>query len=261
MPRLALMLAALAAAPAFAQQDFDAVLLNDSPSEFRGRAGAALYVAPEYRGAADKRTLLLPLAEFQWGSGWFAGTGNGVGYDFGRGTGLHWGVRGSIDWGRKESRSPALRGMGDIDPHPEVGVFMSTALERGLPGLQLHASVRAGAGGSGLVGDLGAGWTFDLAPGLKLRAHAAATLANSAYMQDYFGVTAAQSASSGYGTYSAQGGVRDVRAGGTLLWAIDRRLLLSASLTATSLRSDAAESPLTRDTSGLTALVGVTYGF
>lgn len=265
MTRLALMLAALPAAllaaPAFAQQDFDAVRLSDSPSEFRARAGGALFSAPAYRGSDERRTVLLPVADFQWGSGWFAGTGNGVGYDFGRGTGLHWGVRGSIDWGRRESRSSALRGMGDIDAHPEAGVFLSTALDRGLPGLQLHASLRAGAGGSGLVGDLGVGWSFDLAPGVRLRASAAATLANSSYMQDFFGVTAAQSATSGYAPYSASGGVRDVRAGGTLIWALDRRLAMAASLTASSLRGDAAQSPLTRDTSGLTAFVGATYAF
>jgi MipA family protein len=249
--------ACLLAAPALAQFEYDAVNLEGSEMN-RLRVGGALYVGPRYLGSDERRAALLPVADYRWGDGWFAGTGNGIGYDFSHQRGTRLGVRATLDFGRRESRSDALRGMGDINPHPEIGAYFNQAL---VQGLTLTTSVRFGAGGSGLLGDIGLGWGTDLGSGVLLRLAALATLANHSYMQDFFGVSAEQAAASGYPETRASAGVRDVRATATMLYGVTPDWLLSGTLIVRSLRGDAASSPLTRRASDASALVSLSYRF
>jgi len=247
----------LLAAPAFAQFEYDAVNLDGGEAN-RLRVGGALYIGPRYLGSDERRAAVLPVVDYRWGGGWFAGTGNGIGYDFSRSRDTRFGVRATVDFGRRESRSDALRGMGDINPHPEIGVYYNQAL---VQGLTLTTSVRFGAGGTGLLGDIGLGWGTDLGSGVLLRVAALATLANGSYMQDFFGVTAEQAAASGYPETRASSGVRDVRGSATLLYGITPDWLLSGTLIVRSLRGDAAASALTRRASDASALVSLSYRF
>ncbi len=239
-------------------QDFDSVRLGGAPRE-GGRVGGVLVNGPAYKGSDERKTGLLPLVEYRWANGFFAGVGSGLGYEFLRGEGTVAGVRLTPDMGRKESRADALRGMGDIGVKPEIGLYLNHAFAPF--GVGVSSSVRYGAGGDGLLADLGVGWGMPLAPTVRLRLGAAVTLANSAYMQKFFGVTAEQSVTSGYAVTEASAGVRDTRLSVGVLWAINPKLAMTAGLTATQLASDAANSPLTRQRSGLSAASTLTYAF
>lgn len=125
--------------------------------------------------------------------------------------GFNYGVRLTADFGRSESRSSALSGMGDIDARPEVGGFVNYALGRQMV---ITSSLRYGAANNrhGLLADVGAVYAIELTPQWRLSLGAAATYANADYMQCYFGVDALQASRTGYAAYSARAGIRDVRA-------------------------------------------------
>ena len=78
-------------------------------------------------------------------------------------------------------------------------------------------------------------WVFSAGPGI--------TLMNSQYAQTYYGVSAAQSASSGYAAYQASAGVNALRFGAGAEYELTREWRLGARLSASKLQGDAANSP------------------
>ncbi len=253
--------AALLLAPSAFAQAFDTVRLYGaaSPTD-RGTVGGALISGRQYQGSDERRTLLLPLLDYQWRSGWFAGTTNGLGYNFSRQPGIDYGVRLTADLGRKESRSSALRGLGDIDIRPEIGGFFNYAIT---PSFALTSSLRYGSteDRDGAVLDLGAAYSVPLAPQWRLGLGVGASVANASYMQSYFGVTSAQYAQSGYAPYSAGAGIRDVKASAVVTYAINQRWAVSTALSASSLQGDAKDSPITRKRNSVSGVVSLAYGF
>jgi MipA family protein len=250
----------LAPAAGFAQA-FDTVrLYGAAPGQDGGTTGAALVAGTEYRGSDQRRTLLVPVLDYQWANGWFAGVTNGVGVNLASNPQWQYGLRVVLDLGRSESRSKALRGMGDIDTKAEASAFANYATAAGM---FLSSSVRYGSGndGKGLVVDLGAGHGSMLAPQWRLGLGVGLTLANAEHMQAYFGVTPTQARNSGYRAYNAGAGVRDVRANVALTHLFNRRLSATLALSASGLQGDAKDSPLTRQASTVSGVLGLGYAF
>ena len=257
----AFVVSALALAPTAFAQAFDVVrLYGASRPGDGGMVGAVAIAGRKYQGSDERRILLVPLLDYQWKNGWFAGTTNGVGYNFSRRPDMDYGVRLTADLGRSESRSAALRGLGNVDARPEIGAFYNYALS---PSLALTSSLRYGSGNdkNGMVLDVGAAYSMLLAPQWRLGLGVSATVANANYMQTYFGVTPAQSARSGYAPYTAGAGLRDVRASAALTYSVTPRIAITTALSASSLQGDAKDSPITRKRSTATGLVSAFYAF
>ena len=249
------------AAPAASAQAFDAVrLYGAAPGKDGGRVGVALLAGTEYPGSDERRTLALPVLDYQWANGWFAGTTNGIGYNFSNSESMQYGLRLTADLGRKESRSSALRGMGDVDTKAEFGGFFNYPLT---PEFSLTSSLRygAGQGGKGLVVDLGGAYSTQIAAQWRLGVGAGVSVANAEYMQSFFGVTSAQAAASGYGAYAPAAGVRDGRVNFALTYMASPRISVTAGVTANTLLGDAENSPLVRQKTGVTGLLAATYAF
>ena len=116
----------LLASPAVLAQAFDAVRLYGAAGQDGGTAGAAFIGGNAYPGSDKRRNLILPLLDYEWNNGWFAGTTNGLGYDFAKRPDLlQYGLRLTLDRGRKANLATALNGMGDIDIKPEAGAFFN----------------------------------------------------------------------------------------------------------------------------------------
>lgn len=240
---------------------FDAVRLRGEVNrKSGGSVGAAVIAGHEYQGSDQRRTLVLPVLDYQWASGWFAGVTNGIGYNFSDLPRMQYGLRLTANLGRKEHRASALRGMGDVDPAAEGGAFFNYS---SIQGVSITTSVRYGAGvdNNGLLVDLGAGYSTTIAPKWRLRAGTMITLANAHYMRSFFGVTSAQSAASGYATYLPEAGARDVRASLALTYAFDQKTSLTAAVSASSLLDDARDSPLTRNRTSGSGVVAFAYAF
>ena len=242
-------------------QAFDAVRLYGAAADRDGGTlGLAVVAGHAYMGSDERRTRAYPAIDYRWASGWFAGTTNGVGYNFSRQAGVQYGVRLTADFGRDESRSAVLRGLGDVDARPEIGAFYNL---QPTAHIFLTSSLRygAGQGRDGLLLDLGAGLNAQVAPAWRLGAGVAATWANAAYTQSYFGVDAAQAARSGRGVYTAGAGVRDVRVSVSATYAITPRASATAALSYSRLQGDAARSPIVRDRAGVNGVLAVAYAF
>ncbi|MCZ8294219.1 MAG: MipA/OmpV family protein [Hylemonella sp.] len=247
--------------PFVGAQGFEAVRLAPlPPGQDGGRLGAFFIAGTAYRGSDERRNLLLPAIDYQWSNGWFAGVGNGLGYNASPSPELQYGPRLTVDLGRDEGRSEALRGMGSIDTQPELGVFFNRLWG---PRLAFTSSLRQGAGTQrrGLVLDLGTSYGVPLGMQTRLSLGLGAHWANADYMQDYFGVTPAQSATSGYAVASPGAGWRNVGMNVSLSRRLDKETSVFAGIAFNQLLGDARESALTRRSAALTGVVGLAYAF
>jgi outer membrane scaffolding protein for murein synthesis (MipA/OmpV family) len=242
-----------------AQSDFYRSVTPPNAQE-GGVASAAVLVGREYQGSDESRARVLPNIEYQWSNGLFAGVLNGVGYNGSTQPDMAYGVRVTADFGRKERRSDALRGLGDVDPRPELGAFFNFSPTRGVT---LNSSVRYGSGNErkGLLVDLGAGWSTSLSPHLRFGTTLATTWSNTDYAQAYFGIDAVQAARSGHARFVPGSGFRDVRLGASLIYRVAPAWSLAGSITCSELLGDARRSPIVRDKSALTAVVALGYSF
>lgn len=224
-----------------------------------GRAGIAVLGGYEYLGSDEPRTLALPVLEYNWANGWFAGT-QGVGRQWASGQDLQYGLKLGFDFGREESRSGALRGLGNIDPSAEWGGFVRYALGNGFAA---KTSLRAGSGvdNKGVLWDLGLEYGQALGADWRLGSEVSATYADANYLQSFFGVTPRQAAASGYPVYRPASGLRDVSARISLTYILTPQWAVTGGLRHTSLMGDAKDAPMVRRTSSTTSLLALTYAF
>jgi MipA family protein len=242
-------------------QAFDAVRLDGPEGEGQGRVGLAAIAGHRYLGSDEERYMVFPAVDYRWANGWFAGVGNGVGYRF-KSASPQWqyGVRLAADFGRKESRSEVLRGLGDIPRRPQAGFFLNWHAARALA---FHSSLRYGSGEDrdGMVLDVGLNTGTQIAPRWRLGLGLGATWVNRAWMQSYFGITPEQSARSGYAVSTVGAGVRDVKLSTSLIYFINHDWSASFIVSATSLQGDARDSVIVRERNPVTGILAVGYRF
>ena len=230
LPSAALLACLAAATPAAFGQAFDVVRnFGAAPGEDGRWVGIAFVAGRAYQGSEEARNLLLPQLEYQWANGWFAGTSNGIGYNFSKDQAIDYGLRATLDFGRSESRSPALAGMGDVNLRGELGAFFN--------------------------------YSFSVAPNWRMGAGVSGTWANQAYMESYFGVTEAQSTTSGYAPYTPSAGLRDLRASLSATYLMSPRMVITAAVSYDMLQGSAKDSPLSLQPNVFSGVVALTYGF
>ncbi len=242
-------------------QSFDAVRLYGATRDVDGgTVGVAAIAARRYQGSDERRYMVLPLLNYQWRSGWFAGTSNGIGFNYSKRSDMSYGLRATVDLGRNENRSAALAGLGNINPRPEFGGFFNYGIGQDIV---LTSSLRYGAGNDrkGLLLDLGAAYSISLVPQWRIGLGVAGTYANTEYTQTYFGVDTAQAGTSGYASYAPGAGLRDVRANVALSYQLSPKVTFTSAVSAVYLQDDAKRSPLVRDRNTVNAIVGLSYAF
>jgi MipA family protein len=170
------------------------------------------------------------------------------------------GVRLTFDRGRDEDDSDALRGMGDIPTRVEAGGFIGYRLA---PGLMLQTALRYGSGDDrkGLLWDAGLRYMRPLGSGHRIGAGLTATYANQEAIQSQFGVTAAQSITSGYRPYAPGAGLRDVVISASYGYALSPRMVLITGMGYRRLMGDARGSPIVRSDGGTSVNVGLVFQF
>jgi MipA family protein len=226
---------------------------------FEGVIGLGAVHAPEYLGSDLHKTRALPLLSARWRNGFFAGFPSGVGYNFAVDEPLQYGLAVRAALGREEDDSIYLRGMGEIKARPELGGFASYTLNDVT--LRTSLSYGAGNGRDGLALNAGINFGLPLSPGNIVALSFDATYVNDAFMRDYFGVTNAQSRTSGYSLYTPSAGLRDMQAGLSYMRILAPRWNLTAGLRGTQLLGDAKDSPLTRSANTWSATLGVAHRF
>jgi outer membrane scaffolding protein for murein synthesis (MipA/OmpV family) len=225
-----------------------------------GRVSLSVSSKADHSGSDAPRVAVMPALEYQWANGWFAGTNRGVGYNFSKDPTLQYGMGLGVDFGRKESVTGALAGMGSIDTKVEYGAFLNYAPDRHW---RLSSVLRYGSGyaGQGATANFGANYTMDIAPKWRLDLGVATTWANSQYMQSYFGVNATQSQQSGHAVYSPTSGLCDVSSSLNLSYQVTPEISVSGGLKASSLVRDARNSPIVTSPQSVSGSLSIGYAF
>ena len=253
---LALSFASLASAQSSDEGDFQ------GPDYARegGKVSLAVSANADYSGSDAPRASVMPAVEYRWVNGWFAGTNRGVGYSFSKDPTLQYGLGLGVDFGRKESATGALAGMGSIDAKLEYGAFLNYTPDRHW---RLSSVLRYGSGdaGQGATANFGANYAIGIAPKWRLDLGVSTTWANSQYMQSYFGVNATQSQQSGHAEYSPAAGLRDVSSSLNLSYQVTPKISVSGGLKASSLVGDARNSPIVTSPQSLSGSLSIGYAF
>jgi outer membrane scaffolding protein for murein synthesis (MipA/OmpV family) len=227
-------------------------------------AGVGLAYVPEYAGSDQRRVVLLPFLERTYSNGVFLSTQRGIGYqtsigDFSVSAAL--GYDGGRDDHKKNfsSGSDALKGMGDIDGSAQA--VLSVGYKLGSAGLSLTTRQNIGHRAYGATYTFGASMPLYTSATDQIGFGASAVYGDNQHMQTYFGVTAAQSAASGYRAYNAKGGFEHVTAGVNWNHVLDANWSVRSGVGLTRLTSDAADSPLTKRKTTPMLMTALIYRF
>ena len=169
---------------------------------------------------------------------------------------------GQLVWRRKESASPALRGLGDVGATVELGAFLDYWAA---PWLRGRVELRNGLGGHhGLLADFAIDAAYPLAPQWTLSGGPRARIASGATVSPYFDVTPAQAAASGLPVFDAGGGVQSLGAGAQARYQLSPAWATHVFIEYDRLLGDTADSPLVAlrgSANQLTVGAGLTYSF
>lgn len=225
-------------------------LFEPNVPTWRVDLGLAAEAEPVYQGAAATRIYGGPMFNIRYKDLAFFSPGEGLGYNFLRGSNYRVGVSLGYDNGRREADEyDHLRGLGNISLAPSVKLFGSYVVSKSFP-LVIQADVRqiVLGGADGTLGDLeaylplpGSSKSFVMFLGPSI------TWANASYLQRVFGVTQTQSLASTehYPVFNVEGGTNSVGLGFSATKFLSQRWLLNLNAAYSRLRGSAASSPIT----------------
>lgn len=224
--------------------------------------GAGLRWQAAVEGSDRGRTDLVPLADLDRGP-WFLRTTRGVaeaGARLSIGEGLRVGGQVAFEPGRDAKAVPALaqRGVADLSAGASVGVFAEAVGRLGPAPASAVVRIRSHLDSDrGSQADLRVTVGLAQSGALVLGGFVQGTWADAAAMDTSFGVSPALAARSGWTTYRAGGGWRQVSAGLLGQWDLAPGWALQGSLEARTLLGSARSSPLVQQPAAAAAVLGV----
>lgn len=215
------------------------------PAEWHGMIGAGVNSKPEYPGSGKRETDVQPVGKISYGRFFIGGqAGLGIGYNAFDAGNFTFGAMLSRESNgeRKESDSPRLKGLGDIDETTRAGLFVSYRHDW----LRANANVLWDVGGKdlGLIANLSAEAVTRATPSLELSAGFSFTYGNDEYAQTAFGITPAQAARSGLPAYAPGAGATRGAFQLGASYALTPSWTLGARASAGRLLGDSAKSPV-----------------
>jgi outer membrane scaffolding protein for murein synthesis (MipA/OmpV family) len=220
--------------------------------------GASPLLSPQYEGSQRYTVKPGPTIFVRYKDRFYFSTGEGLGVDVLRERTYRAGVAISYDLGRDQDLNLRLRGLGDVDPAPELKLYGEYVI---FP-FVLHADVRRGLGGhDGYIGDVG--FYVPIAGGEKYFVFIGPsfTWADDRYMSSYFGITPAQAARSQFSTFTANGGAKSATLGLSAEYSFTDHWFAQADMAYQRLIGDAGDSPITEDPSQFALALTIGYRF
>ncbi len=243
--RSLLLAAGLLASPAAFAQNAETSGSNEAsyidfepPHEWKVSVGGGLASVPRYEGSSRTRFRFVPLIDAENGR-FFVSTMRGIGYNFSTNKDLQYGLRLTLAPNRKQNADVHLNGMGDVGYAGEFGGFVNARFNP----WYITSSIGASSRGARL--ELGGGYEAQFGPADRVRLGVGLNWANNKYMQTYFGVSAAQSATSGLAAYNAGSGIKDYSLSANWTHSYSKEWFSNAGVTLKQLSGSAKNSPLT----------------
>lgn len=255
-------LAAAAILGAFASGEARAQRATDDyfPSSV-WQAGGGVVVAPRFEGSNRYKAMAFPIiapAGFGSGDGFVQVRGaDDVRFRFLKLQGFEFGALAGYRMGRDSGDSVKLARFADIDGGLVLGGYAGYRMGSTLISASYHRQV-SGDDTGGVV-RLMAEQTMRLDKGTKLVASIGTNIADKDYMQTFFGVTAAQAGP--VPVYSAGAGFKDVFAGLTATFELDRQWTFYVAGQYSRLVGDAADSPIIDTSNQFYGGAGLTFKF
>ena len=230
--------------------------------------GGGVDVAPRYSGSDKSRVGAAQVVDYAMENGFFISTTRGVGYGNNIGN-LDYSAAVSYRTGRKDkdvssdsisSGSDYLRGMGDIKGSaivvPGLGYKLTDWLH-----LQLQAEVPVSERDNGEAVHFGIISPLYTSPKNEVTLALTGSWGSGKYMQTYYGVSAAQSAASGFARHDAGAGIYAYSLNLDWTHRLTSRWSVLAAAGVTQLAGDAADSPIVQRKTSPTGSLKVTYSF
>ena len=232
--------------------------LGPRPAETAIRVGAVVLSGQSYQGASEQKLSAVPGVFIHASNGLFADPLNGIGYSFEPQGNLQYGLRVNLDTGR--SVETTLPGFEKINARANPGAFANYTVN---DKLTLRSSLRLGMGdgADGSLLHVGGSYKVLQAGFFGVSVNASLKYADRNYMQSYFGVTAAQSSTSGLKAYQPSAGFAAAKVGLTAGTPLSRQIFVFANLSVQRLMGDASDSPIVSKKTQPTAFIGGVYTF
>ena len=228
--------------------------------------GASFIATPRFEGSKRLLYLPLPYVGVTWRDTLFASIKDGVGANLYNTDLLKAGIVARPNFGRYRSNDRRhLTGLTDVDATVEAGAFVRYTP---VPYLATSLEVRQGVGGhEGLVAE----WSADLsAPPLLddklfLSVGPRVSASSQPYNRAFYGVTATESARTGYAAYRPSSGLRSVGVGTGAIYRVTDTVTFSLFADYARLVGPAAKSPIVKGKGGsenqFTVGTALTYRF
>lgn len=159
-----------------------------------------------------------------------------------------------------ESGSPRLRGLGNLPGTLEYGLFGAYTARYLTFNLDARTAPRGRGHGGSLI-DASVDFNFPLNGKTSITASPGLTWASDRYTRRYFGVTAQQSAASGFARYDPKGGLKNFSFSVAVNSRFDAHWSAFAGVTASRLLGDAARSPIVQRRTSLSPNAGIAYNW
>lgn len=225
--------------------------------------GVAASFQPRFEGSDRYHVVAGPSLNVRYKDLFFLSSGEGFGVNFAQGPNWRVSFAAVYDMGRRAQDDPQeLNGLGNINAAAGLKLAGEYVISKDFP-LVLRAAIRRYFGGSnGWIGDLGA---YMPMPGSSEKffwfAGPNVTLADSTYMNSWFGVNQGQAAHSQYPQYHASAGFKSVGFGISAVWLFSKHWFATADGAFEQLVGSAGNSPITRSRATGVADVSINYDF
>ena len=230
--------------------------------------GGGVDVAPRYSGSDKSRVTAAQVVDYAMANGFFISTTRGLGYGNRVGN-LDYSAALSYRAGRKDrdvssdsiaSGSDYLRGMGDIKGSvvvvPGLGYRITDWLN-----VQLQAEVPVSERDNGEAVHFGIASPLYTSPENSVTLALTGSWGSSKYMQTYYGVSAAQSAASGFARQDAGSGIYAYSLNLDWTHKLTSRWSLLTAAGVTQLTGEAGDSPIVQRKTSPVGSLKVTYSF
>lgn len=211
------------------------------------KIGATGFLGPKYEGASKRMFQAAPLVSLGKAGSTvrFSSRNDNMSYALIDRGSFRAGVAGKLIFERDEDTSSDLEGLDPVKFGGEVGGFAEVYPT---DWMRVRAEVRQGIRSHhGIVADVAVDAFADVSSNVRISGGPRLTAASSDYFDAYYGVSAAESAASGYSAYNPHGGIHSVGVGTAISWAATEKLETSAYAEYRRLMGAAADSSLVRE--------------